>query len=189
MRIIGGHLKGRKILNPIDKSTRPLKDLVRESIFNIIEHSKIINIKLKNINVIDLYSGVGSFGLECLSRGAKKIYFFEKYSPSIKILKKNIEVLECKNKCEIIEDDVKNIERYSKILMKQFNLIFLDPPFLDQNINLILDKICKMKILNEDSCIIIHRNKKTKEKFTDKIEILRSEVYGSSKIFFASIAY
>ena len=40
MRVIGGDLKGRKILNPIDKSTRPLKDMVRESIFNIIEHSK-----------------------------------------------------------------------------------------------------------------------------------------------------
>ncbi len=187
MRIIGGHLKGRKILDPIDKSTRPPKDLVRESIFNILEHSKLININLKNINVIDLYSGVGSFGLECLSRGAKKVFFFEKYKPTLKILKKNIEILECKNKCEIIEDDVSNIEKFSQILNNKFNLVFLDPPFLDQNINLILEKICKMKILNKKACIIIHRNKKTKEKFTDKIEVLRSENYGYSKIFFTSI--
>jgi len=187
MRIIGGQFKGRKIIEPIDNSTRPLKDLVRESIFNIIEHSKIININFKNTNVIDLYSGVGSFGLECLSRGAKKVYFFEKYNPTLEILKKNIKILKCENKCEIIEDNVERIEEFSQILNNQFNLIFLDPPFLDQNLNMILDKIWKMKILTKNCCIIIHRNKKTKEKFTDKIEVLRSENYGYSKIFFTSI--
>ena len=187
MRIIGGQFKGRKILEPVDKSTRPLKDLVRESIFNIIEHSKIININLKNTNVIDLNSGIGSFGLECLSRGAKKVYFFEKYNPTLKILKKNIEILKCENKCEIINDNVERIEEFSQILNYQFNLIFLDPPFLDQNINMILDKVWKMKILTKDCCVIIHRNKKNKEKFTDKIKILRTEVYGVSKIFFVSM--
>jgi len=188
MRIIGGHLKGRKILDPIDKSTRPLKDMVRESIFNIIEHSKIINIKLKDTNVLDLYSGVGSFGLESLSRGAKQVYFFENYIPTLNILKKNIEILECKNKCEIIEHDVKKIDKFSKILNNQFNLVFLDPPFIDQNTNLIIDKIFDMKILTEDACIIIHRNKNTKEKYTEKLEKLRVERYGNSKIIFAQMS-
>ena len=56
MRIIGGSLKGRKILDPIDKSTRPLKDMVRESIFNIIEHSKIAYCPIeKDTRILDLY--------------------------------------------------------------------------------------------------------------------------------------
>ena len=80
MRIIGGYYKGRKILEPIDKSTRPPKDMVRESIFNIIEHSKLTYCSIKKeSNILDLYSGVGSFGLECLSRGAKEVYFVEKH--------------------------------------------------------------------------------------------------------------
>ena len=64
MRIIGGYLKGKKILNPIDKSTRPLKDMVRESIFNIISHSNLLNSKFDQSIILDLFSGVGSFGLQ-----------------------------------------------------------------------------------------------------------------------------
>ena len=67
--------KGKKILEPKDKKQDHLKDLVKESIFNIIKHSNKFNIKFKNSNVLDLFSGVGSFGLECLSRGAKKVIF------------------------------------------------------------------------------------------------------------------
>ena len=88
MRIISGNLRGKKILSPLDKSTRPLKDMVRESIFNIIEHSKKESVAIKNANVLDLFSGTGSFGIECLSRGAKQVIFFENYKESIKILKK-----------------------------------------------------------------------------------------------------
>ncbi len=76
MRIIGGKFKGRKLLHPINNKTRPLKDLVKESIFNIIDHSKKIKFKINNINVLDLFAGSGSFGLECISRGAKKVFFF-----------------------------------------------------------------------------------------------------------------
>ena len=69
MRIISGKLKGRKLFLPQDKTTRPLKDLVKVSIFNLLDHSNIIKKKLENSSVLDLFSGTGSFGLECLSRG------------------------------------------------------------------------------------------------------------------------
>ena len=84
MRVIGGSLKGRKIEIPINKSTRPLKDMVRESIFNIIEHSNKENIELANSKILDLFSGIGSFGIECLSRGAEEVFFFENYNNSLK---------------------------------------------------------------------------------------------------------
>ena len=78
MRIISGKLKGKTISFLKSLTTRPLKDSVKESIFNIITHSNLININLKNSNILDLYSGIGSFGLECVSRGAEKITFVEK---------------------------------------------------------------------------------------------------------------
>ena len=189
MRIIAGYLKGRKILNPIDKSTRPLKDRVRESIFNIIEHSKITDCPIKkDTNVLDLYSGVGSFGLECLSRGAKQVYFFEKYIPTLNILKKNIQALACDDKCQIFEKDIEKIEEVLKTKNTKFNLVFLDPPFLNKNINIIIDKICDMKILNDNALIIIHRNTNTEEKYSKKLEELKVEKYGNSKIIFAKIS-
>ena len=88
MRIISGSFKGKKILLPKDKLTRPLKDLTKESIFNILKHSKLLNVELENSNILDLFSGVGSFGLECLSRGAKNVTFLESYTRSIKYFKK-----------------------------------------------------------------------------------------------------
>ena len=79
MRIIGGKFKGKKIISANDKKTRPLKDLVKESIFNLLEHSNKINTKIENSIILDLFSGSGSFGIECLSRYAEKVVFFEDY--------------------------------------------------------------------------------------------------------------
>ena len=89
MRIISGKLKGKKILQPKDKMTRPLKDLTKESIFNILKHSNLFSVDIKNSDVLDLFSGVGSFGLECLSRGAASVIFLENYKQTISVLKQN----------------------------------------------------------------------------------------------------
>ena len=88
MRIISGIFKGKKILEPKDIKTRPLKDLTKESIFNILNHSNKFHIKLENSNILDLFSGVGSFGIECLSRGAESVVFIENYQNVLSILKK-----------------------------------------------------------------------------------------------------
>ena len=83
MRIIAGNYKGKKIFFPKTKHTRPLRDLVKESIFNLIENSNKFDIKIKDSNVLDLFSGSGSFGLECISREAKKVTFVENYFDSL----------------------------------------------------------------------------------------------------------
>ena len=75
MRIISGKLKGRSINFLKNLNIRPLKDKVRESIFNILQHSKFVKIKINDANILDLYSGIGSFGIESISRNAKKITF------------------------------------------------------------------------------------------------------------------
>ncbi|MDA9616315.1 RsmD family RNA methyltransferase, partial [Candidatus Pelagibacter sp.] len=90
MRIISGNFKGKKILQPKDKSTRPLKDLTKESLFNIILHSNKFDTKIKDSHILDLFSGVGSFGLECLSRESLSVTFVENYKDVLPILKKNI---------------------------------------------------------------------------------------------------
>ena len=85
MRIIAGTFRGKKILEPKDTLTRPLKDLTKESIFNILNHSNKFEINLKKSNILDLFSGVGSFGIECLSRGSKEVVFGEKYNAVLPI--------------------------------------------------------------------------------------------------------
>ena len=67
MRIIAGNLKGYSIFEPKSKNTRPLKDLVRESIFNILKHSNKLTFNIENSQILDLYAGSGSFGLDSLT--------------------------------------------------------------------------------------------------------------------------
>ena len=88
MRIIVGNFKNKKLYFPKNLSTRPLKDNVKENIFNILSHSNLIYFKFKNSSILDLYSGSGSFGLECISRGASNIFFVENDSIALKFLKK-----------------------------------------------------------------------------------------------------
>ena len=80
-----GIFKGKKIDQPLDFNTRPLKDLTKESIFNIIKHSNKFSVDLDCSEILDLFSGTGSFGIECLSRGAKHVTFVENYN--IKLLR------------------------------------------------------------------------------------------------------
>ena len=108
MRIVGGKFKGKKLLEPQDKQTRPLKDLTKESVFNIINHSNKFSIDLKEAYVLDLFSGVGSFGIECLSQGASHVTFIEKYEGVLPILKNNLINLKSETNYEIIQSDILN---------------------------------------------------------------------------------
>ncbi len=183
MRIIAGELKGKKLLIPLDKSTRPLKDVVRESIFNILDHSSKVSTKVNNSKVLDLFSGTGSFGIECLSRGAKNVIFFENYFNSLKILKQNIFKLNLENKSSIYNFSAYNLEN-SNLETEIFDIIFLDPPFRDIEIKKLIDQIKKLKIVDVNSLLIIHRNKKSNDGFSKYLNVIEEKNYGLSKIFF-----
>ena len=186
MRVIGGSLKGKKLLIPLDKSTRPLRDMVRESIFNILDHSSKFSKNINNSKVLDLFSGTGSFGIECLSRGAQEVIFFENYSNSIKVLKDNIFNLKLESKTKVYESNVYNLKE-TNFRNKIFDVIFLDPPFKDKEINNLIDKIKILKIADTNTLIIIHRNKKSVDDLSRFINILDEKNYGLSKILFCKL--
>ena len=186
MRIISGNFKGKKILQPKDKLTRPLKDLTKESIFNIIKHSKILDVNLENSNILDLFSGVGSFGLECLSRGAESVTFLENYKEVLNVLKKNIYNLKQHNTSKIIEKDI-FAENTLKTLNDRFDIIFIDAPYKEKKIIDLLNMIIKLKLLRDNGIIIIHRHKKEEDTFPDKFNILIKKNYGITKIIFGNI--
>ena len=183
MRVISGSLKGKKILEPKDNKTRPLKDLAKESIFNIIEHSNKFNTKLIDSNILDLFSGVGSFGIECLSRGSKKVVFVENYSGVLPVLKKNLLSLKIVKNYEILDKDIYNDKVLSK-LNNKFDIIFLDPPFKDKNLNQFLLKLKNFEILNKNGVIIVHRHKDDDDNFSEKFKVIEEKKYGISKIYF-----
>ena len=185
MRIISGKFKGKKISFTNSSITRPLRDYVRENIFNIITHGKNANFNLDNASILDLYSGIGSFGIECLSRNMGSVVFVEKDPLAFSILKANIANLKLSNKATLISQDIKS---YIKELSgkNKFDLIFLDPPYKDKSYLEIISLIKKKKLFNIDHKIIVHREKKSEEDFDKilKIDLLRN--YGRSKIIFGS---
>ena len=185
MRIISGSFKGKKILLPKDKLTRPLKDLTKESIFNILKHSKLLKVELENSNILDLFSGVGSFGLECLSRGAKNVTFLESYKKVLSVLKKNIDNLNQQNQTKVIEKDIFS-ENTLKLLNDKFDIIFMDPPYKEKKLSYLLNAITELKLLNTGGIIIIHRHKKEEDDLPEEFNLILEKNYGISKIIFGN---
>ncbi len=184
MRIIAGKLKGRILYLPQNKITRPLKDRARESIFNLLTHSNKTSFKFEKSNILDLYAGAGSFGLECLSRQAGSVCFVEKAKEIIKILEKNIEKLKVKKNANVFLDDVFKVIKKRGIFKSKFDLIFCDPPFRDLNIEKLIQLICNNDLLQKDGILVLHRNKNTKEKLPNYFKIIDKRIYGISRVTF-----
>ena len=186
MRIISGTFRGKKILEPKDIKTRPLKDLTKESIFNILNHSNKFKINLEDSNILDLFSGVGSFGIECLSRGVKSVIFIENYNGVLPVLKKNLQNLKAIENYEVIEKDINNGKIF-ETLDKKFDIVFMDPPYKDKNLNLLLENLENIKILNKNGIVVIHRHKNEQDIISRNFKVIEEKKYGLSKIIFLSL--
>ena len=185
MRIISGKYKGKKILFPNKLITRPLRDRVKESIFNILQHSNKVEFNFKNSIILDLFSGSGSFGLECLSREAEKVFFFEKNSEAFSVLKKNLNLLNILSKSAIaVNEDVSSIYNNNLFNKIKPNLIFLDPPFKIKNIDNIINDL--KKIIDKNNILVIHTNSENNIA-NEKLNIIEERIYGVSKIYFAKL--
>ena len=186
MRIIAGKFKNKKIEYIKNNNTRPLKDNVKENIFNILNHSKLVNIELKNSKVLDLYAGIGSFGIECISRGSTKVVFVENNGNTLKVLEKNLKKIDAENKSIIVSNDIFDYLNFTNSKDK-FDLIFLDPPFKDNKFIEIIKMLKKNNHINKNHLIIIHREKKSEDYIKQFFKVIEQRIYGRSQIFFGNI--
>jgi 16S rRNA (guanine966-N2)-methyltransferase len=120
VRIIAGEHRGRSILPPTGDTTRPITDRAKQSIFDVLSP------RIPAAIVFDCFSGTGSMGLECLSRGASKAYFFDADRSALQRLKQNIATLKVADRSRIIAGDIFKLVRSVK---DKADLIFLDPPY------------------------------------------------------------
>jgi 16S rRNA (guanine966-N2)-methyltransferase len=185
MRIISGFLKGKKIDFLKSATTRPLRDFVKENIFNVINHSNLINVKLENAKILDIYSGVGSFGIECISQGAKKTTFIENDNTALDILKKNLNNLKIEKQTEIFNEKTSSFFNRSNNENK-FEIIFFDPPFAENFFINELKTIKNSTIYTKKHLIIIHREISSKDNLDKLINTLLIKIYGRSKVIFGT---
>jgi 16S rRNA (guanine966-N2)-methyltransferase len=185
MRIISGFLKGKKIDFIKSATTRPLRDFVKENIFNIINHSNLVDVKLKGANILDLYSGVGSFGIECISQEAKKTTFVENDNKALIKLRKNLNDLKIVNSSDVYDEKTTNFfNRFNN--QDKFEIIFFDPPFAESFFIKELNTIKESKIYKKKHLIIIHREGKTIDDLKGVISVLLVRKYGRSKVIFGT---
>ncbi|MBW7843107.1 MAG: 16S rRNA (guanine(966)-N(2))-methyltransferase RsmD [Ignavibacterium sp.] len=177
MRIIAGILKGRFITVPHSKEIRPTTDRVRETLFNLLNN----RIDFDGIEVLDFYSGSGSLGFECLSRGAKHVTFVERNFKIFKNLLENIKSLNVEDNCRVIRMNA--VEYSKKIPDKQYDLILADPPFFYDDIYEVVKNILQNKYLKEGAGIVIERSIQTKEKDIENFETEPFKIIGDSCLY------
>jgi 16S rRNA (guanine966-N2)-methyltransferase len=125
MRIIAGSKRGMKLLGPQSQVSRPITDRVKESLFNVLYKYDLPNGAI----VSDLFSGVGSLGLEAISRKARFVTFVEQDPKIISVLKKNIEKADFINDSEVIRANAFKFGASLNPDRQQYDLVFVDPPY------------------------------------------------------------
>ena len=124
VRIIAGEFRGRRLLAPKTDATRPITDRVKQSLFDILAPL------IEGSTVYDTFAGTGSMGLECLSRGATRVVFFEADRSAVALLQRNIATLDVADRSRIIAGDLfRWFETNSAEALARTDLIFLDPPY------------------------------------------------------------
>ena len=182
MRIISGKFRGKKLIKFNKEGIKPTTDKMRESIFNIVIsylkiNEKKNNLPLENFNVLDIFSGTGALGLEAISRGAEKVTFIEKSRDNLRVLYKNTDLLEIKEKVKIIKKSIRNVKK----IEGQFDLIFMDPPYqMDLIIKKTLKKVLDFKIIKKKTVIVLEHAKKKKIVIPKEYEIIKEKNYGNS---------
>ncbi len=177
MRIISGELKGRFINVPKSDLIRPTTDRVRETLFNLLNNQ----IDFTGINVLDIYAGSGSLGLECLSRGAASTDFVEKNFVIQKNLQENINLLKVEDRCTIYKMEAVRFSNLPK--KKGYDLILADPPFFKDDIYNVVKNILAGKFLSSDGMIVIERSKQTREKDITNIGIEPFRAIGDTLLY------
>jgi len=157
MRIIGGKYKARALAEFDGKAVRPTADRVKESLFNILF------LKIRGARVLDLFSGSGALGLECLSREAAEVVFNDLAKDSVELLKKNMRTLKIAPNGE--NNKIYNFDFKTCLgaVSGQFDLIFIDPPYAFDYGREALLTIAEKGLLSEEGIAIFERDRKMDE--------------------------
>jgi len=181
MRIISGERKGKKLYTLEGTNTRPTLDRVKEALFNIIQF------KILDANVLDLFAGSGSLGIETLSRGARQAVFCDHSFEAIRIIKKNIEETRYIEKSTIINKDyILALKEISK-KNEKYDIVFLDPPYKSDFGIKAINELIKLDLISEDGIIILETDDESKIKNieeNEQIKIFDKRKYGSVKLIF-----
>lgn len=180
MRIVAGSLRGRQLKRPPDRLTRPTMDRTREGVFNILMHRS--DFDMENAYVLDAFAGSGSYGLECLSRGAAHATFVDNARTVTDVVRENCTNLHVMDQSTIITCDVEKL----RPPLHAIDLVFLDPPY---HKDLLLPSLFHLRatgwIMPHTLVVAEVADKENIE--SDDWKILLNRRYGQNNIFLLNI--
>lgn len=173
LRIIGGKWRSRKLSFISAPNLRPTPDRVRETLFNWLQRS------IAHARCLDLFAGSGALGLEALSRGASEVVFIEKYRPAARQLEQNLALLKASN--SVINQDAKT---YLLKESQAFDVIFLDPPFRQGLLPVMLELIIENKLINNNALIYLEHEAEANYDWQDwQLETIKETKAGQVKSY------
>lgn len=180
MRVIAGVAKGTKLKAPRGLRVRPTTDRAKEALFSVLAK------ELNGAVILDLYAGTGSLGIEALSRGAKEAVFVDRDKAAVETVKRNLEETSLvASACLLRNSAIKAIYKLARENY-QFNLIFLDPPFKINMIELkeVLEALVQAKVLSHQGLVVLEHSSKVKPPEAEGLEVESSRVYGDISFSF-----
>ena len=174
MRIIGGTLKGIRLMAPKNLPVRPTTDLSKESLFNILNN----RLDFEETTALDLFAGTGNISYELASRGCPKVVSIDKFYGCIEYIKKTAE----QYKLEAIKVFKSDVFKYLDFETEKYDLIFADPPYDMANPGSIATKVFERNLLKPDGILVIEHASQVKlQNIPNHIE---SRKYGQSTFSF-----
>lgn len=178
MRVIAGKYRGRKLKSLGGDNTRPTSDKVKGAIFNMIGPY------FDGGTVLDLFSGSGNLAIEAVSRGMNVAVCVDKQFSAIKIIKENIALVKDLKQFEVIKQEANQALNHFIQENRQFDLVFLDPPYAKQEIVQQIDKMLSGNLIANQAWVVCEVDKKINLPETiGTLELRRSQVYGISAIY------
>ncbi len=182
MRIVSGHLRGRNIITPDGRNTRPTSDQTRESLFNILSHAHWAP-PIEGAIAADIFAGSGALGLEAISRGAEFCLFVETEAKARAAIRANIEKMNLFGCTRLHRADATKLRIAPANLRGPFTHIFMDPPYNKGLWQPVLAKLAEQALI-ADNGIIILEVANDEETDIGRYEILDEREWGAAKVLF-----
>ena len=173
MRIIAGTYGGRTLSTLRDLSIRPTTDRAKQTMFDILSN----RVDFSGIEVLDLFAGSGSLGLEAISRGAQSAVFVEKSLKSISVLEQNIASLGCADQCTIHQADV---FWYLKNVRHRFDILFVDPPYNLERITELPAALYEASVTKPSAYIVMEHSKETPVEISETMYDIIKKPFGQT---------
>jgi 16S rRNA (guanine966-N2)-methyltransferase len=193
MRVVTGEAKGRKLKGPKTPGTRPIIDRVKTALFDIL------STRVEDARFLDLFAGVGSVGIEALSRGAASATFIEMNYSALKLVRENLKITGLGDRAETLHTDAfKFLQSYSLVNRalskgqeREYDIIYVAPPQYHEMAARALHLLDYSRLVPDTGMVIVQIHPKERSVVMavplTRLVLIDQRHYGSTLLLFYAV--